>query len=346
MSMTAQRRTTISIQDDRFLINGIPTYSGRSWQGFPIEGLLMNTRMVQAVFDDLNPATRPWWAYPDSGVWDPERNVRDFIAALPVYREHGVLAFTANLQGGSPRGYSQEQPWHNSAITAEGDLRPDYLARMDQVIERADQLGMVVILGLFYFGQDMRLKDEPAVIRAVDQSLDWLFDRGYTNILVEVNNECDVHYTHPILQPARVHELIERVKARQQSGRRLLAGTSYGGGTIPLPNVVGCSDFLLLHGNGVQDPARITQMVRQARQVQGYRPMPILFNEDDHFQFDQPANNLTAAVREYASWGYFDYRMDGEGFDQGYQSVPVNWGISSDRKRGFFGLVKEITQGG
>ena len=35
----------------------------------------------------------------------------------------------------------------------------------------------------------------------------------------------------------------------------------------------------------------------------------------------------------------------GEGFDEGYQSVPVNWGISSARKRGFFGLLGEMTGG-
>jgi hypothetical protein len=45
----------------------------------------------------------------------------------------------------------------------------------------------------------------------------------------------------------------------------------------------------------------------------------------------------------YASWGYFDYRMQGGGFDEGYQSAPVNWGISSARKRGFFHLLSEIT---
>ena len=32
-----------------------------------------------------------------------------------------------------------------------------------------------------------------------------------------------------------------------------------------------------------------------------------------------------------------------EGFAEGYQSVPVDWGISSERKKGFFGLVKEVT---
>ena len=36
--------------------------------------------------------------------------------------------------------------------------------------------------------------------------------------------------------------------------------------------------------------------------------------------------------------------MDGEGYDEGHQSVPVNWGLSSERKRGFFRLLAEITQ--
>jgi hypothetical protein len=124
---------------------------------------------------------------------------------------------------------------------------------------------------------------------------------------------------------------------------RLLVGTSYGGGAIPTANVVKVSDFLLLHGNGVKEPTRITQMVKQTKAVPGYRPMPILFNEDDHFEFDQPSNNFTAAVQSYVSWGYFDFRMKGEGVDEGYQSVPVNWKTSSERKRGFFKLVREIT---
>ena len=123
----------------------------------------------------------------------------------------------------------------------------------------------------------------------------------------------------------------------------LFVGTSYGGGAIPESNVVKASDFLLLHGNGVKEPQRIAEMVQQARKVDGYRPMPILFNEDDHFNFENPENNFVAAVTEYASWGYFDFRMNGEGFDEGYQSVPVNWQTSSERKRGFYKLLAEIT---
>jgi hypothetical protein len=338
-----ERKTEVAIVGDAFHINGKPTYAGRKWNGHKIEGLLFNSRMVQGIFDDLNPETVGKWAYPDTGKWDAERNTREFLAAMPEWRKHGLLAFTINLQGGSPQGYSREQPWHNSAIAADGSLRPEFMARLERILTKADELGMVAILGIFYFGQDQRLKDEAAVKRAVDNAVDWVFDGGYKNVLIEVNNECNVRYDHAILKPDRVHELIEQVKSRTRDGRRLLAGTSYGGGTIPKENVVRASDFLLIHGNGVKEPKRIAEMVRQCRQVEGYRPMPILFNEDDHFDFDKPEHNMKAAISEYASWGYFDYRMMGEAFDDGYQSVPVNWTISSPRKKAFFEKLNEVS---
>jgi hypothetical protein len=339
----APRKTVVAIAGEAFHINGAPTYAGREWRGQKIEGLLMNSRMVQGIFDDRNAETVARWAYPDTGKWDADRNTREFIAAMPEWKKHGLLAFTINLQGGSPEGYSKSQPWHNSAFEADGSLRADYTARLAQILDRADELGMVAIVGYFYFGQDERLTDEAAVIRATDHATRWLLEGGWRNVLVEVNNECNVRYDHEILKPDRVHELIARVKSVEHEGRRLLASTSYGGNTIPRENVVRASDFLLLHGNGVSDPARIREMVRLTRAVPGYTPKPILFNEDDHFGFESPENNFTAAVSAGSSWGYFDFRMKGEGPDEGYQSVPVNWGISSARKRGFFKLLAEIT---
>src|SRR6185369_13315071 len=169
-------QTKVSISADAFYINGQPTYVGRSWDGRRIEGLLLNSRMVQGIFDDLNPDTRSRWAYADTGRWDPERNTTEFCAAMAQWRAHGLLAFTLNLQGGSPEGYSAEQPWHNSGFEADGRLRPDYLARLERVLETADTLGMVVILGLFYFGQAHRLKDERAVIQATEQIAGWILE--------------------------------------------------------------------------------------------------------------------------------------------------------------------------
>ena len=338
-----KRKTTVSIVGEQFYINGKPTFKGRIWNGHKIEGLLPNSRMVQGTFDDRNAQTRGQWAYPDTKQWSADRNTNEFLAAMSVWKQHGLLAFTLNLQGGSPQGYSKDQPWHNSAFNEDGSWYPYDWNRLKKILDRADELGMVVIVGLFYFGQDERLKNEAAVIQAVDNATDWLLDEGYRNVLIEINNECNIRYDHAILQPERVHELIRRVKSKKVKGWRLPVSTSYGGGAIPQENVVREADFLLLHGNGVSDPAKIVDMVKKTRAVTGYKPMPIVFNEDDHFDFDKPMNNFTAATSAYASWGFFDYRMKNEGFDEGYQSVPVNWQISSPRKRGFFEKLKEIT---
>jgi hypothetical protein len=340
----AYGETVVSIQGGDFHLNGKPTYAGREWRGHRVEGLLMNSRMVQATFDDLNPETAGRWKYPDTGKWDAERNVREFIGMMPEWRKHGLLSFTVNFQGGSPEGYSRLQPWENNAFNPDGSMRPAFLDRMKRVLDEADRLGMVPIVGYFYFGQSPRFRDEDAVRTATDNVTQWLLAGGWRNLLVEVNNEANKGYRPEILRINRVHELIARVRdTKAADGRRLLVGTSFAGNVIPTPEVIAVSDFALIHGNGVKDPKRIVEMVKLTRALPTWRTMPVLFNEDDHFDFDQPMNNFIAAVSEHASWGYFDYRMKGEGFDEGYQSMPVNWTTSSDRKRGFFKLCGEIT---
>ena len=343
----AAGKTTVTIDGAAFRLNGRPTYEGRSWRGFPVEGLLMNSRMVQGIFDDLNPDTRARWAYPDTGRWDPDRNTREFVEAMPEWRRRGLLSFTINFQGGSPEGYSQSQPWHNNAFAPDGTLRPDYLARLERILDRADDLGMAPIVGYFYFGQDQRLEGDEAVRRAVREATTWLLRKNYRNLLIEIANECDNRsYEQPLIKADRVHELVELAQSISHDGWRYPVSVSYNGGTVPHESVARVADFLLLHGNGVREPARIGQMVEATRKVAGSRKLPILFNEDDHFDFDKPANNFVAALEAGASWGYFDFRMKGEGFADGYQSVPVDWGITSDRKRAFFRLLEEITAGG
>lgn len=338
----------IHIEGEDFWIDGAPTYAQRTWNGHRIEGLLLNARMVQATFDDLNPATRSRWAYPDSGQWDPDRNVQELIAMLPEYRRHGLLAITVNLQGGSPEGYSREQPWENSAFAADGSLRDAFADRMRQVLTSADASGLAVIVGYFYQGQDERLADETAVLKAVDAATDFLLAGGFENVLVEINNECNTRYEHAILQPERVHELIDRVKAR--AGGRLLVSTSYGGrGRVPDESVARVADFLLLHGNGTDDPALIAAQVDATRSLSTYRGQPIMFNEDDHFGFENPLNNFTAALSRHASWGFFDPGSGAGGagargnYLDGFQLVPVNWQINTPRKRAFFDLVADVS---
>lgn len=372
------RKTAVSIQGETWLINGKSTYEGRTFRDWKIEGLLLNSRMVNALFDDENEHTRFLWEYPDTGTWDPARNTQEFLDAMPEYRAHGLLGMTLNLQGGAPSGYYREapfreylasidveiadellwagvpspasQPWHNSTFDSDGNLKQSYLNRLFPILDKADALGMVIILGLFYQGQDERVRDEAAVRHAIQNACGWVLEQGYTNVVIEINNECNTRYEHEILTPEHVHKAIAVAKEVTRDGKRLLVGTSYGGrGWIPSEAVADVSDFLLVHGNGITNPVEIADVVDRTRALSTYTPKPIVFNEDDHFNFDQPDNNFTAALSRYASWGYFD---PGEGaggtvafgnYRDGYQLIPSNWGINTDRKREFFDFLKEIT---
>lgn len=339
-------KTVVSIKGDAFYINGKPTYPGRTWNGFKIEGILMNSRMVQGIFDDRNPETVSSFAYPDTKKWDADRNNREFIENMPLWYSYGLNCFTLNMQGGSPSGYGASKCL-NTGFNPDGSLIEAYLKRLDNILQKADELNMVVILGIFYFGQDQYLTDETAVKNAANNLADWLLSKGYRNVVIEIANETDVKsYDHAILRPDRIHELIEMVRKKEKSGYRLLVGTSYGGCTVPRSNVVKVSDFLLIHGNGAKDPAQIQKLADATRKVEGYRPMPVVINEDDHYNFENETNNFTTSIKNYISWGYFDFRFPGEtDFKEGYQSVPVDWGINSERKKAFFNKVKEITGG-
>ncbi len=342
--------TVVSIEGGGFVLNGRPTYAGRSWKGHRIEGLLFNSRMANAIADDENPATRGAWAYAD-GDWDAERNTAEFIAALPAYRAHGLLAVCLNISGGSPQGYSWHQPWQICGFTAGGSIKPAWAARLDKVIKACDRLGMVVVVGLFYGKQSGTFQDEAAVKAAVTNTVDWLIEKNAGNVLLEIGNEVDLEnvWAHPIIDAKRCHELIEL--AQKRSGDKILVGTSLVCIDAPPAAIVAASDFLLPHGNrahgpdGPMQPAPhgIRLQLQRWRASPAYRGQPLVYNEDDHFEFDKADNHFVAAVESGASWGFFDYRRSRERFEDGFQSLPVDWTISSARKRGFFGLLKDIT---
>ena len=70
-------QTIVTIRGEQFLINNKLTYPGRSWKGNKIEGLLLNSRMIQGIFDDQNPETVKNWQYADTKKWDADRNTNE-----------------------------------------------------------------------------------------------------------------------------------------------------------------------------------------------------------------------------------------------------------------------------
>ena len=272
----ASSHTRVSIRDGRWCLNDRITYPGAK-----AEGLLMNVRMVNAVYEDRN---RP--------EFDPNANTDEFIARIPDYTACGVRAFTLCLQGGMP-GYEGAV---NSAFDPDGSLRESYMRRVRRVIEACDRSGAVVILGCYYQRQDQVLRDEAAVRAGVVNVAKWVTDSGFTNVMLEIANEfAHGGFDHRLLKTGEgIAELIELAKAT--SPGLLVSASGLGDGRLDDP-VAKASDFLLIHFNDTpvdEIPARIAALKPLGK--------PIVCNEDDKIG-EQGAKAAELSVVNGASWG-------------------------------------------
>jgi len=273
----SSENTRISIADGRWCLNGRLTYPGTQ-----AEGLLMNVRMVNAVFEDTH---RPGF--------DAKENTSEFTAKIPEYVAHGIRAFTINLQGGFP-GYEGAA---NSAFRSDGSLRRDYMQRVRRVIEACDRNGAAVILGCFYQRQDQILKDEKAVRAGVINTVRWLGESGFTNVVLEIANEFNHSgFDHSILKkPAGQVELIHL--AKKISPTLLVSTSGLGDGRLP-DNVCRASDFLLIHFNGT----KFDDIPQRIKVLKKYKK-PIVCNEDQKYG-EQAASTAELSVQHGASWGF------------------------------------------
>jgi hypothetical protein len=355
--------TEIDITGEEFVLDGKPTYSGRTFEGYRVQGLLFNVRAVQATFDDASPDTRHHWAYPDTGVWDPVRNTQELCAALPSWRDHGVLAFTINFQGGGPL-YSPPiyEHFDNNAFTSGGDLKPAHAERVACVLARADELGMAVMVGLFYWKHVHKMRDEQAVWHAAREGLGFLKGTGHRNLLIEIANETHARFGYDCFVPEQTHAMINELRAEYPDflySTSLVGASVETGRGMPPASLVEAADFVLLHGNGTRRP-QLEAVIRAVRATPEYQrhPKPIVVNEDS-----SGIPNLEAAWRNGASWGYFDQGFGGAAawagdayvdyrsrprearYEElsGFQTPPVNWTINTDLKRVFFTRIAEIT---
>jgi len=301
-------RTRVTLDQGRWRINGRPTNPGS-----PAEGLLLNVRMVNAVFEDR--AKRP--------EFDPAGNTARFIQRIPEYAAQGVNAFTICLQGGMP-GYEGAV---NSAFEPDGALRPAYMTRVERVLAACDREGVVVILGLYYQRQAALLRDDAAVRAGVVNTAHWLREHRFQNVLLEIANEYSHHgFRHgQIRNPAAMAELIRL--AKQTAPDLLVSASGYGDGRIDTA-VAEAADFLLPHWNGTkvdQIPGRLEALKRFHK--------PVVANEDAKTGADAVAA-LRVSVQNGAGYGLMLERQN--------QAFPFHFdGIADDPV--FYAALRELT---
>jgi CubicO group peptidase (beta-lactamase class C family) len=305
---SVRRQTRVSIQDGRWFFNGRVTYPGAA-----AEGLLMNVRMVNAVFED---AKRP--------EFDSDANTDRFLRALPDYLEHGIRAFSINLQGGMP-GYEGAV---NSAFGTDGELRGEYLQRVRRVIEACDRGGAAVILGCFYQRQDQLLKNDDAVRAGVANVAQWIRGCGFTNVVLEVTNEFGHKgFDHRLLKTAAGQ--VELIGLAKTISPEISISTSRVDDRVVSTEVAHASDFLLVHLNSTP----LAEIPQRIKSLKGFGK-PIVCNED--------AKTGSAGVRAAelcvtngASWGLMVERRN--------QAYPFSFQGAADDDAVYSALKKLTT---
>ena len=176
---------------------------------------------------------------------------------------------------------------------------------------------------------------------------DFVCERGYTNVLLEIANEImNGHFHHEAIKPARVDELIVRARQRAKDVHetRLLVSTSEAAMHSPkhwsadeIDRVFDASDFILLHGGDNIETGRVGDTSIVAERIELFhsrpwyqaRPRPIIFNESDG------AEAFEAAIRRGASFGLHS--------DNQQTMWPPKWGVWEPEHLWFFNRVRELT---
>jgi len=304
--------------------------AGQPWQktytGAPYRpeaaGRLMNLRIAQALFHDEWLTEFPF---------DPEKNTDRVIAALDVYKAHGILAVNTCLQAGYP-GYAKEFPGikrdraykfgpgkgsHISGFRPDGTIKPEWQGRLKRLQQALDRRGMVLNLMYFYQGQDEVLENVDAIKRAVVNATDWVIDNNARNVIIEIANEHDIRgWDHDRWIHENLHVLMELVRSRfreKKAGWMPPVGSSTGGSMAVFENVRANADLTMIHGNN-----RTVEMKRKRTAelfADAAMPGPVYMNEDDSGRETTPevlAKELAscdAVFREGGSWGYMPWRQ-------------------------------------
>ncbi|MEX2232903.1 MAG: Ig-like domain-containing protein [Cyclobacteriaceae bacterium] len=283
--------TNVTIKDSLWLINGKPVLKDS-----PAEGLLVNVRMVNAVFEDSGPLAKSH--LPKD--FDPDENTTRFIAQIQDYYAHGVRAFTISLQGGLP-GYEGAV---NSAFNRDGSLRRSYLDRVERVIHAADQEGVVIILSCFYQRQhshEYSLDGKQTILNAVANVTQWIVNQKFTNVVLEISNE----YAHGGYNKWKdgewlksVDGQVELIRHAKNLAPNLLVSTSGMGSGLSTEPLARAADFIVIHFN--RTPlSLIPERVMHARSF----GKPVVCNEDDKIG-KLGAEAARVSIKSGAGWGF------------------------------------------
>ncbi|HAQ20311.1 MAG TPA: hypothetical protein DCR40_13935 [Prolixibacteraceae bacterium] len=292
-----KNNTTVTIKGDRWFLNGNVLN-----EGSPAKGLLMNVRMVNAVFEDRGAELSKKFNHD----FDPQKNTDHFISMIPEYVANGINCFTISLQGGAP-GYEGAV---NSAFESDGTLRLNYMKRVAEVINTCNKNSCIVILSCFYQRQHSHfsaLNGKEAIMNALKNTVLWIKKNNFRNVLLEVSNE----YQHGGFKKWKDGEWLsdnegqlELIKLAKSLYPSLLVSTSGMDDRQANTSIADAVDYISIHFNNT-----LLENYKEKINANKKFGKPIVCNEDDKLE-DVGVNALVFSVMNGCSWGYMNSKQN------------------------------------
>jgi len=122
-----------------------------------------------------------------------DETTRDLIAHLDEYRSYGINTISVYFMGSR---YSDIRGFNPDAT-----LNIAYAERMESIIKACDERGMVVLVGVLYWGMNMGDFENPYYDHwdqahanlAMRHTVEWLHGHSFRNVFVDPDNEGMAH---------------------------------------------------------------------------------------------------------------------------------------------------------
>lgn len=320
---TSPTKTIVSVKGDKWYFNDKILN-----EDSPAEGLLMNVRMVNSVFEergDKMPA--------EFKGFDAEKNTDEFISRIPEYVSSGVNCFTICLQGGAP-GYEGAV---NTAYNPDGSLRKEYMDRVARVIRTADENNAAIILTCFYQRQHSHfsaLTGKESIKTALKNTVNWIKKNKFRNVIFEVSNE----YRHGGYRNwidgkwiASTKGQVELMQLARSVYPELLIGTSGMGDARLVDSLAMTADYITIHFNS-------TSLEDYAQKIKDMKKWgkPVICNEDDKLAA-AGASACLLSVLNGCGWGFMHSRLN--------QTIPFGFeGMADDSA--VYSMMKNVASPG
>lgn len=316
-------KTVVSVKGDKWFFNDKIVNADS-----PAEGLLMNVRMVNSVFEERGDKMPS-----EFKGFDAEENTNEFISEIPEYVASGANCFTICLQGGAP-GYEGSV---NTAFDPDGSLRKEYMDRVARVIRAADENNAAIILICFYQRQHSHfsaLTGKDAIKTALVNTVKWIKKNKFSNVIFEVSNE----YRHGGFRNwidgnwiASTKGQVELMQLAKSVHPGLLTGTSGMGDASLVDSLAMTADYLTIHLNStsLEDYAqKINNMKRWGK--------PVICNEDDKLAAAGASACLHSVING-CGWGFMYSRKN--------QTIPFDFdGVEDDPE--VYSMMKNVASPG